>query len=137
MKPFIPTIISTLLILLHQLPLSYSKNATLLTWNNHHDFIQQPGFVWTLFGASWCGHTQAALPEFFEFSSKTDVFAGHEIAFGWTFVDIPSSRSPQDPNINLRHIYNITRYPNVRLFFNGKYMNRFKGRKKWWYSLQR
>ena len=83
---------------------SDSKNATLLTWNNHKEFVTQDGFTWVLFGASWCGHTQAALPQYFDFSSKTDVYAGHEINFGWTFVDIPSSQSPFDPEINLQSV---------------------------------
>ena len=34
----------------------------------------------------------------------TTLKAGHEINFGWTFVDIASSQSPHDPKINLQSV---------------------------------
>merc|ERR1711881_307631 len=40
------------------------RNMQKVDWYNHEKIVQAPGFNWVLFGATWCPHTQDAIPIF-------------------------------------------------------------------------
>ena len=58
---------------------------------NHDSYIQQRGFNWVFFGATWCPHTQEAIPMFDRVASTYVRSGGYDINYYYAYVDKPRS----------------------------------------------
>merc|ERR1712053_49089 len=94
---------------------------------NHDSYIQQRGFNWVFFGATWCPHTQEAIPIFDQVANTLKRSHGYDISYFYAYVDKPRSWDYWNNKKGLRTIYNVTVYPNIRMYYDGDYMHRYKG----------
>merc|ERR1712038_1330187 len=90
-------------------------------------YIQQSGFNWVFFGATWCPHTQEAIPIFDQVANTLVRSHGYDISYYYAYVDKPRSWDYWNNKKGLRTIYNVTVYPNIRMYYDGDYMHRYKG----------
>jgi thiol-disulfide isomerase/thioredoxin len=104
------------------------RNLDKITYDNHEYELQAGGFHWVLFGATWCPHTQDAIPIFDKFAKHYTYSNGHRMNYHYAYVDERSSFDYYGQK-NLRGMYNVTVYPNIRMYYNGDYMHRFKSKR--------
>jgi len=104
------------------------RNLNRITWNNHENELQASGFHWVLFGATWCPHTQDAIPIFDNFAEYYQRSNGYRVNYHYAYVDERASYDYYGKK-NLRGMYNVTVYPNIRMYYNGDYMHRFKSKR--------
>merc|ERR1712071_668684 len=52
---------------------------------------------------------------------------GYDINYYYAYVDRERSWDYWNKKKGLRTIYNVTVYPNIRMYYNGDYMHRYKG----------
>merc|ERR1711997_814433 len=102
------------------------RNAQKITWDNKEVIVESPGFQWVLFGATWCPHTQNALPTFDEAVRKIQHVKGYRINYSYVYTDEESSKNPRNQTQSVGLHYKVKEYPNIRMYYNGKYMHRFK-----------
>merc|ERR550534_2289595 len=102
------------------------RNARKITWYNKELIVESPGFQWVLFGATWCPHTQSALPTFDQAVRQIPSIKGHKINYSYAYTDQASSHNPRNSSQGVGLHYKVKEYPNIRMYYNGKYMHRFK-----------
>jgi thiol-disulfide isomerase/thioredoxin len=106
------------------------RNLRKVDWYNHESMVQAPGFNWVLFGATWCPHTQDAIPIFDQVAQYYTRVNGYPINYMYCYVDEPRSWDYWKPEtVGIRATYNVTVYPNIRMYYNGDYMHRFKSKR--------
>merc|ERR1711879_427560 len=67
------------------------------------------------------------IPLFDQVASIYTVSNGYNINYYYAYVDKPRSWDYYNPKKGLRTVYNVTVYPNIRMYYNGDYMHRYKG----------
>lgn len=103
------------------------RHMTELTFYNHDSYIQQRGFNWVFFGATWCPHTQESVPVFDQVAETYIRSNGYNINYYYAYIDRDASWDYYNKNKGLRTLYNVTTYPNIRMYYDGDYMHRYKG----------
>lgn len=105
------------------------RYMTEFDYYNHDQYIQSGGFNWVFFGATWCPHTQEAIPIFDQVAARYTRSSGYDIRYYFAYVDRPRSYDYYNNKKSLRTVYNVTVYPNIRMYYDGDYMHRFKGQR--------
>merc|ERR1711883_28844 len=105
------------------------QNLDKVTWDNHeYEVSGSHGFHWVLFGATWCPHTQDGIKVFDQFAKYYKRSNGYNVNYHYAYVDERSSFDYCGQQ-SLRGMYNVTVYPNIRMYYNGDYMHRFKSKR--------
>ena len=64
----------------------------------------------------------------FDYAARTiNYINGYKVNFSYVYTDEASSKNPRKSAETVGIYYKVKSYPNIRMYYNGKYMHKFKG----------